>query len=57
MPVPSVRPPGCRLRGMEELDNKPNGPKDYQWHDYRDWKQQIAEYEAEGISSPGNVLE
>jgi len=42
---------------MEELDNKPNGPKDYQWHDYRDWKQQIAEYEAEGISSPGNVLE
>ena len=45
------------MEGCEEQENKPNGPKDYNPHDYRDWKQQIAEYEAEGISSPGNILE
>ena len=55
MPVPSIRPQGYRLEGVEELDNHPNGPTDYNPHDYRDWKQQIKEYEAEGISSPGNI--
>jgi hypothetical protein len=57
MPVPSIRPPGWRLEGTDELENRPNGPKDYNPHDYRDWKQQIAEYEAEGISRPGAILE
>jgi hypothetical protein len=57
MPVPSLRPPGWRLKGFEEQDHRPNGPEDYDSHDYRDWKQQIAEHEAEGISRPGAVLE
>jgi len=57
MPVPSIRPPGWQLSGFDEQDHRPNGPKDYDSHDYRDWKQQIAEHEAEGISRPGAVLE
>ena len=57
MPVPSLRPPGWCLKGFDEQDHRPNGPKDYDPHDYRDWKQQIAEHEAEGISRPGAVLE